>query len=57
MRYSRFRTTVTGHEPQKRACHDGKARVTKPKKGRQAGKSVTIKSESTTSLSSYAQVC
>ncbi|KAM4059912.1 hypothetical protein HRG_002469 [Hirsutella rhossiliensis] len=55
MRYARFRATVTGHEPQKRACQDDKARVTKPKKGQQSRKSVTIKSESAPSLSSYAQ--
>ncbi|TWU78647.1 hypothetical protein ED733_005485 [Metarhizium rileyi] len=32
MRYSRFRATVTGHEPQKRGHHGGKKRVSKSSK-------------------------
>ncbi|KND94175.1 hypothetical protein TOPH_01098 [Tolypocladium ophioglossoides CBS 100239] len=55
MRYSRFRSTVTGHEPQKRSRHGEKARVSKSKKDHQSIKGTIIKSESGASLSSYAQ--
>ncbi|KAG5977861.1 hypothetical protein E4U55_006473 [Claviceps digitariae] len=60
MRYSRFRATVTGHEPQKRSPrHGDKSRVSKPskpcKREGSSKKEVIIKSESGLSLSSLAQ--
>lgn len=58
MRYSRFRATVTGHEPQKRGRHGEKDRVSKPSKRDHASKKdAIIKSESGVSLASLAQVC
>ncbi|EXU99880.1 hypothetical protein X797_007009 [Metarhizium robertsii] len=56
MRYSRFRATVTGHEPQKRGRHGEKDRVSKPSKRDHASKKdAIIKSESGVSLASLAQ--
>ncbi|KAJ6441952.1 glutathione reductase [Purpureocillium lavendulum] len=55
MRYSRFRATVTGHEPQKRSRHGDKGKISKPKKDTQTKKEPTIKSESLASLSPFAQ--
>lgn len=57
MRYSRFRATVTGHEPQKRSRHGEKGKISKPKKDAQTKKEPTIKSESLASLSPLEQVC
>ncbi|POR34156.1 Uncharacterized protein TPAR_05650 [Tolypocladium paradoxum] len=54
MRYSRFRSTVTGHEPQKRSRHGEKTRVSKSKKDHPS-KDAVVKSESGVGLSSYAQ--
>ena len=57
MRYSRFRSTVTGHEPQKRGRPGDKDRVAKAKKEHGARKGdVMVKSESGVSLSSLPQV-
>ncbi|KAK7417151.1 hypothetical protein QQX98_004754 [Neonectria punicea] len=56
MRFARFRSSVNGHEPQKRTRTADKSRVTKSKKPSQAKKDSLIKSESGVSLSSYAQV-
>ncbi|KAK2605953.1 hypothetical protein QQS21_003679 [Conoideocrella luteorostrata] len=56
MRYSRFRTTVTGHEPQKRSRHEEKDRVSKSaRKSSSSKKDAIVKSESGVSLSSLAQ--
>lgn len=54
MRFARFKTSVMGHEPQKRNRTADKTRVTKSKK--QVKKETLVKSESGVSLSSYAQV-
>ncbi|KAG6008493.1 hypothetical protein E4U43_000132 [Claviceps pusilla] len=58
MRYSRFRATVTGHEPQKRSRVGDKDRVSKPYKREGSSKKNVIKSEfeSAVSLSSLAQL-
>jgi hypothetical protein len=53
MRYARFRTTVSGGDTQKKHRSSEKSRVSKSK----AKKDNLIKSESSASLSSYAQVC
>lgn len=56
MRYSRFRATVTGHEPQKRSRHSEKDRVSKSSKRDGSSKrDAMIKSESGVSPSSLAQ--
>ncbi|UNI20054.1 hypothetical protein JDV02_006182 [Purpureocillium takamizusanense] len=55
MRYSRFRATVTGHEPQKRSRHGEKGKIAKPKKDTQVKKEPIIKSESLASQSPLAQ--
>ncbi|KAK5997106.1 hypothetical protein PT974_02458 [Cladobotryum mycophilum] len=54
MRYSRFRATVSG-QPSKRRVSGEKPRVSKPKKGSAKKEKKLVKSESTPSLSSYAQ--
>ncbi|KAG6004116.1 hypothetical protein E4U21_001387 [Claviceps maximensis] len=57
MRYSRFRATITGHEPQKRSRNGDKDRVSKPYKRQGfSKKDVIIKSESGSSLSPPAQL-
>jgi hypothetical protein len=53
MRFARFRTTVSGGDTQKKHRSSEKSRVSKSK----AKKDNLIKSESSASLSSYAQVC
>ncbi|TQV97621.1 hypothetical protein V2A60_006634 [Cordyceps javanica] len=58
MRYSRFRSTVTGHEPTKRRSSGEKSsKVSKPSSRResQSKKETIIKSESSSSLASYPQ--
>lgn len=58
MRFSRFRSSVIGHEPQKRKGIADKCRITKStKKPQQTKRSSLVKSESGTSLASYTQVC
>ncbi|KJZ80382.1 hypothetical protein HIM_00232 [Hirsutella minnesotensis 3608] len=54
MRFSRFRSTVDGHEPPKRSRAGDKARVTKVKKESLSKKAV-VKSERGTNLTSCAQ--
>ncbi|KAF7559727.1 hypothetical protein G7046_g4431 [Stylonectria norvegica] len=61
MRFARFKSSVTGHEPQKRASRtevraDDKFRVTKPKKIQPAKRDSLAKSESTAGSSPYTQV-
>jgi hypothetical protein len=59
MRYSRFRSTILNHEPQKRTRAVEKGRVTKSTKkdkDSQQRKNSLVKSESGASLSSYAQL-
>lgn len=56
MRYSRFRSTVTGQPASKRNRASEKSRSSKHKKEHQSKKDKLIKSESGVSLSSYAQV-
>ncbi|KAI9158483.1 hypothetical protein HJFPF1_06478 [Paramyrothecium foliicola] len=57
MRFSRFRSTILNNEPQKRGRVGDKGRVTKStKKDTQSRKSSIVKSESSASLSSYAQL-
>ncbi|KAJ4136021.1 hypothetical protein NW768_003629 [Fusarium equiseti] len=56
MRFARFKATVTGHEPQKRARPVDKCRVTKSKKTQQPKRESLGKSDSAASLPSYAQV-
>ncbi|GAO14257.1 uncharacterized protein UV8b_08123 [Ustilaginoidea virens] len=57
MRYSRFRATVTGHEPQRRNRHGEKDRVSKSssRKEDSSKKGGIIKSESGVSLASLTQ--
>ncbi|KAJ3493598.1 hypothetical protein NLG97_g4628 [Lecanicillium saksenae] len=57
MRYSRFRSTITGHEPTKRRSSGDKSKVSKPSSRRDshAKKETIIKSESSVSLASYPQ--
>ncbi|WZH46346.1 uncharacterized protein QYS62_007420 [Fusarium acuminatum] len=56
MRFARFRATVTGHEPQKRARPADKCRVTKAKKPQQPKRDIVGKTDSRVDLVSYAQV-
>lgn len=55
MRYSRFRSTILGHEPNKRrGSSDDKSKITKSRKSSPSlRKEPAIKSESGASLSSY----
>ncbi|GKU00462.1 hypothetical protein FLAG1_00270 [Fusarium langsethiae] len=55
MRYTRFRDTVKGHEPQKRTRAEDKSRVTKSKKTQKPKNHSLAKSNSAASLASYAQ--
>ncbi|KAJ6784930.1 hypothetical protein PWT90_10943 [Aphanocladium album] len=57
MRYSRFRSTITGHEPTKRRSSGEKSKVTKScsRRDSHAKKETIIKSESSVSLASYPQ--
>ncbi|KAG8669836.1 hypothetical protein FPOAC2_09177 [Fusarium poae] len=56
MRFTRFRDTVKGHEPQKRSRAEDKSRVTKSKKEQKPKNRSLAKSNSVSSLASYAQV-
>ncbi|KAH7321168.1 hypothetical protein B0I35DRAFT_208753 [Stachybotrys elegans] len=56
MRYSRFRSTVLGHSPEKRNKSGDKGRITKPgKPAPQPRKASVVKSESSVSLASCPQ--
>ncbi|KAF5553267.1 hypothetical protein FPHYL_8779 [Fusarium phyllophilum] len=59
MRFARFKTTVLGTQPQKRTRPvdpTDKSRVTKARKTQQPKKNSIVNSESSSSVSSYAQV-
>lgn len=54
MRFSRFRSTITGHKPTKRGRPSDKTRISKPKKETQSKKETPIKPEpGSSSISSY----
>ncbi|ATY66672.1 hypothetical protein CCM_04557 [Cordyceps militaris CM01] len=58
MRYSRFRSTITGHEPNKRRSSgekSGKVSKSSSRRESQAKKDSIVKSESSISLASYPQ--
>ncbi|KAF5232100.1 hypothetical protein FAUST_8902 [Fusarium austroamericanum] len=55
MRYTRFRDTVRGHQPQKRARAEDKSRVTKSKKTQKPKNQSLAKPNSAESIASYAQ--